>query len=238
MRVRPLVYFAIVLVVAAGCGSAQRSATKTRAATTVDAVRANVDLAAAAGKLLASGSAHVVYDLTVQPPSRSPLQFVTHAAGDFDFARGSASYVATTPLGEASRTIVVGARRWTRSLGGGAAGAGNAPTGWRRARGPDLSPAGVATLVPLAGDGARDVRRIGPDQYEATIATARAPSRVRSYLQGVFGAATGLAQFVLDRRGRLVVLRLVNTTALTGHSIVYRYAYTKLGERVRVAPPR
>src|SRR5581483_3056921 len=163
-----------------------------------------------------------------EPPRGSPLQFVTHAEGDFDFAHGSATYVATTPLGEASRTIVVRRRRWTRSLGGGAAGAGNAATGWRRADGPDLSPAGVASLVPLAADGARGARRIGPDQYQATVVTARTPLRARGYLAGVFGAPTGLAQFVLDRHGRLVVLRLINTTALAGHTLTYQYAYTGL----------
>jgi len=237
MGVRRLVLLALVALAVSGCGSS-RGASTPSAGTTHAAPRTHVDLAAAARSLLAAGSAHVVYDLTVEPPRGSPLQFVTHADGDFDFARGKATYVATTPLGEASRTIVIGTRRWTRSLGGGAAGAGNAPTGWRRARGADLSPAGVASLVPLAADGARDVRRVGPDQYEATIAAAHAPARARSYLEGVFGAPTGLAQFVLDRRGRLVVLRLVNTTALAGHSLTYQYAYTALGERVRVRPPR
>jgi len=238
MRVRRLVVLALVALAACGCGSSRGASTSDAAGTTSAAPRTHVDLAAAARRLLAAGSAHVVYDLTVEPPRGSPLQFVTHADGDFDFARGNAAYVATTPLGEASRTIVIGRRRWTRSLGGGAAGAGNAPTGWRRASGADLSPAGVASVVPLAAEGARDVRRLGPDQYEARIAAARTPARARSYLEGVFGAPTGLAQFVLDRRGRLVVLRLVNTTALPGHSLTYQYAYTALGERVRVQAPR
>ncbi len=137
--------------------------------------------------------------------------------------------IAGTGLGEHAESIVVGGKRYSRTLGGGVGQLNRAGSWHRQASVHDGSPAGQFAVLPWAAAGSTAVRRTYRALVHPAAAAAAAPA---------LGPNGGRADFVVDNRGRLREVRLRNSSALAGTVIVYTYRYSQLGRRVRITAPR